>query len=42
VFTVAVKVTVAPEAMFDGEAATLVTVVALVIETPTGLDVLVL
>ena len=42
VFTVADKLTVAPEATFDGVAVALVTVVALVIETPTGLDVLVL
>jgi hypothetical protein len=42
VFTAAVKLTVAPEATFDGEAATLVAVVALVIVTPAAVDVLVL
>ena len=42
VFTVAAKVTLAPDVMVDGEAAKVVTLVALVIETPTGLDVLVL
>jgi hypothetical protein len=42
VFTVAVKLTAAPDAMVDGEAAKLVTVVALLIVTPMALDVLAL